>query len=159
MIVFLISGLWHGAGWTFVLWGAYHGLILIIENLLGMKKYKDVVTLSKKPKGRIEIMKILITFIIINIGWIIFRADSWGELLLFFRSLFSNYNIPFSIQGNNIKILALASIFLIIVDYLYRKLEFPFQNIQHIPVLYYVIFFMLIISCRGGIVDFIYFKF
>jgi alginate O-acetyltransferase complex protein AlgI len=64
LIVFLISGLWHGANWTFVVWGAYHGILMILAVLLG---------------GRVrlpDIVKRLSTFALVSVGWVFFRADS-----------------------------------------------------------------------------------
>lgn len=62
-VTFLISGLWHGANWTFVIWGALNGIYLIIEAILFKKQRKGV-------------LNILITFILINFSWIFFRANS-----------------------------------------------------------------------------------
>lgn len=69
MVVFLCSGLWHGASWTFVLWGAVHGALLILH-----RKFS-------KRLGRVpHYLKVLITFLIINFTWIIFRAGSLLQL-------------------------------------------------------------------------------
>ena len=65
-IVFLISGLWHGAGWNFIVWGAYHGFFLILE------RYKLLQWYSYIP----PFIRVLITFIIINTGWILFRVEN-----------------------------------------------------------------------------------
>lgn len=66
ILTFLVSGLWHGANWTFIIWGALHGLYLIIDSLLG----------SKRKKG---IINILITFAEINFAFIFFRANSLAD--------------------------------------------------------------------------------
>jgi alginate O-acetyltransferase complex protein AlgI len=71
--VFLISGLWHGAAWTFVLWGAYHGLFLVADRLF-------LVPLMKKV-GKIPAT--LITYIIVLFGWVLFRADDAAHALGF----------------------------------------------------------------------------
>lgn len=71
--VFLISGLWHGAAWTFVLWGAYHGLFLVADRLF-------LVSLLKKV-GRIPAT--IITYIIVLFGWVLFRADDAGHAIGF----------------------------------------------------------------------------
>lgn len=64
--VFLISGLWHGASWTFVIWGAYHGFFLICDRLFLDKLLQ--------PAGRL--VRTALTFVIAVIGWVLFRADS-----------------------------------------------------------------------------------
>lgn len=77
--VFLVSGLWHGAAWNFVLWGAFHGLFLILDRLFLLKFYKVI---GKYPS-------ILITFIITMLGWVLFRTDSLNQAIYFAEKLFS----------------------------------------------------------------------
>lgn len=76
MIVFLLSGLWHGAGWGFLIWGALHGLVQVAERLL---------------KGKISLPKPLswlLTFLFVNVAWVFFRAGSVGEALTLLSRLF-----------------------------------------------------------------------
>ncbi|UXP32934.1 MBOAT family protein [Reichenbachiella agarivorans] len=73
-ITFVISGLWHGANWTFIVWGAYHGLWLIIEKW-GPK-------LVHTP-----VIRIPLTFLIVNIGWMIFRANHISDVGLIFNQI------------------------------------------------------------------------
>lgn len=81
LIVWLLTGLWHGAAWNFVIWGFYYGLLLLLEKLFLNK------ILDKIP----NIIKWLYTFIVVMIGWVIFRSNSLNELLLFIKLMF-NYN-------------------------------------------------------------------
>lgn len=86
LLVFIISGFWHGAKWTFIIWGAIHGVILILESFL----YE--ITL---PKNRIiKSLKIIITFTIVCFGWIFFRANSLNDAFYIINdiSTLSNYN-------------------------------------------------------------------
>lgn len=78
-IVFLISGFWHGAMWSFILWGAYHGFFLVIERLFLLKVYQKI--------GRIP--AILITFIIVVIGWVPFKLESISLTVKYLRAMFS----------------------------------------------------------------------
>ncbi|MBI1288186.1 MAG: MBOAT family protein [Flavobacteriales bacterium] len=77
-VVFLISGLWHGASWNFVIWGAYHGLFLVLERLFLGKFYKFI--------GRIP--STVITFFIAILGWVIFRAETLGDAMNYYHALF-----------------------------------------------------------------------
>ena len=77
LIVFLICGLWHGANWTYLVWGLYNVLLFLPLILLGKsKRYKDA------PLARKQLPQMLLTFVLVTIGWIIFRApslsDAWG---------------------------------------------------------------------------------
>jgi alginate O-acetyltransferase complex protein AlgI len=76
--VFLVSGLWHGASWCFVLWGAYHGLFLVIERIFLLSFYSKV--------GKL--MSTLITFFIVTIGWVFFRIEKISDAFLFISRLF-----------------------------------------------------------------------
>ena len=80
-ICFLLSGLWHGAAWNFVLWGAFHGFFIVLEKRLESGKWK--VFLSP-----------LSTFLLVNFGWVLFRADSIEHAFDYYRAMFS-----FNFQG------------------------------------------------------------
>ena len=74
MVTFLVSGVWHGANWTFILWGLMHGLLQCAEKILGIDpkgKYANL-PLYRKLKP----VRILITFLLVNIAWILFRLPS-----------------------------------------------------------------------------------
>jgi len=78
-IVFFVSGLWHGASWNFVIWGAYHGLFLVLERMFLAQFYARI--------GRIA--SVLITFIVAILGWVIFRVETLSAAITYYRSLFS----------------------------------------------------------------------
>lgn len=77
--VFLISGLWHGASWTFIVWGAFHGLILILDRLFLLKFYEKI--------G--GFLSLVITFLLTVIGWVFFRAETLPQAFTYIRRLFS----------------------------------------------------------------------
>ncbi len=77
-ICFLISGLWHGANWNFVLWGAYNGLFLVIDKL-GWLRISNYLP---------RYINIVITFVLVMFGWVIFRTNSLSQLGGFFSALF-----------------------------------------------------------------------
>lgn len=102
LIVFLVSGFWHGSNWTFVIWGGIHGLFMIVERL-----YR---TLSKKHRERqdtesgniqakntistvvvwlLNIVKVLITFAVVTVLWSLFRADSLYQFGVLWRKIFA----------------------------------------------------------------------
>ena len=77
-IVFLLSGLWHGASWNFVIWGAFHGLFLILDKMFLLKIYERIGGL----------LSMLITFFITMIGWTIFRLEDFQVLKTYLTKLF-----------------------------------------------------------------------
>lgn len=80
LIVFLISGLWHGAGWTFVLWGAIHGAYLVAGRLLKPVRERVVgaIRMDRAPALH-EIVRMAVTFHVVTFAWIFFRADSLAD--------------------------------------------------------------------------------
>ncbi len=84
-IVMLLGGLWHGAAWTFIAWGAYHGLLLGSERLLGKK------TIYQKLPGP---LKVILTFILVLIGWVFFRAETFPLAIEYFKSMFVLSSYP-----------------------------------------------------------------
>lgn len=76
-IIFLVSGFWHGANWTFIVWGTYHALLFLPLILSGKnRKFTNNVAEGKILPGFKEFFQILFTFFLVVIGWIIFRADN-----------------------------------------------------------------------------------
>ncbi|MEM7585946.1 MAG: MBOAT family protein [Acidobacteriota bacterium] len=80
VIVFLLCGLWHGANWTFVLWGAFHGALLVIERLTGQRPTE---TASFVALRRACVM------LMVTLGWVIFRADSVQHAVAIYAAMFS----------------------------------------------------------------------
>jgi D-alanyl-lipoteichoic acid acyltransferase DltB (MBOAT superfamily) len=83
MITMLLGGLWHGAAWTFVLWGAFHGIILVIYRALGIS--------SEKPAPKwLAVAQGLIMFHLICLGWLLFRAHNLETVRIFLKSIIFN---------------------------------------------------------------------
>ena len=78
-IVFLLSGLWHGASWNFILWGAFHGLFLVLERLFLLSFYNKI--------GKL--LSTLITFLIVVVGWVYFRIEDLTYANHVVKSMFS----------------------------------------------------------------------
>ena len=79
-VIFLVSGIWHGANWTFLAWGAYHALLFLPLILLGAnRKYTNHVAEGRILPTWREALQILLTFSLVVIGWIIFRAKSIAQ--------------------------------------------------------------------------------
>tara|TARA_B110000046_G_scaffold149692_1_gene157906 strand:+ start:6806 stop:8227 length:1422 start_codon:yes stop_codon:yes gene_type:complete len=78
-LVFLLSGLWHGAEWNFIIWGAYHGLFLIMDRIFLLKLLKST--------GRIP--SVVFTFLVVMIGWVIFRLEKLADIKSYLLTLFS----------------------------------------------------------------------
>jgi len=89
-LVFLVSGLWHGASWNFVLWGAFHGFFLILDRLFLLKFLEKI---GKVPAA-------IFTFFVVAMAWVLFRIESWANAKIFYSQLIDIKDIKF-IQLNN----------------------------------------------------------
>ena len=94
-LVFLVSGIWHGAGWNFILWGILHGIFIILDKITEKYNFK----ISSKYKY-IYIFRIIFTFNIINVLWIFFRADSIQHAFKIIKAMFNIKNINLILSTN-----------------------------------------------------------
>lgn len=98
LIVFLVSGLWHGAGWTFVIWGGLHGAYIVIDALL--RQY-GISPFGNRDTAIVRFLKIALTFALVTFAWIFFRANSIDDALyvvghLFVFDTLGNLTSPFA---------------------------------------------------------------
>lgn len=158
-VVFLISGLWHGASWTFVIWGAYHGLFLILDRLFLLK------ILNKSGK----IFAIFFTFIATIIGWVLFRSETIDFAFLYIVKLFEfDFANTIEISSKFITVLGIAVIFSFITitrfgKNLESKLYFEDYKIKTFVIMSVICVILLLISTASisssGFNPFIYFRF
>jgi alginate O-acetyltransferase complex protein AlgI len=80
MVVFLLCGLWHGAGWTFIVWGAWHGFWLVIERALGRRPLYVAF-----PSA----IQVLLTFLLVTVGWVVFRAETLAQAWRMLATMFA----------------------------------------------------------------------
>lgn len=158
-IVFLISGLWHGASWNFIAWGAFHGLFLVFDRLFLIKLTK-----------RLGFINIPITFFISIIGWVIFRAETLSDAALYLSKMFSftSESITIIIKNEFWLILPFAFIFSfstlwpICETYLQRLYAFNYSAKRKMLILsFFVLIFWFSLSfvASSGFNPFIYFRF
>ena len=166
-VIFLLSGFWHGANWTFIAWGTYHALLFLPLILLGQnRKYTNQVAEGHLLPTWKEALQILITFGFVVLGWIIFRAETitqaWNILCsICSRSLLS---IPW-LHNRYFYIPLFLCLFLqIIVEWLNREkahsLELSFIN-NHVMkyLIYFVLITLIMLFTPPTASPFIYFQF
>lgn len=160
LVIFLLSGLWHGANWTFVTWGIYHGLLFIPLLLMDKNKLPDSNMIR-------SVISMLITFGFVTLGWIIFRADTLSMAFNYIADIFSDslFKIPKVSGANNVTaMLSLVFIILLlVVEWVNREKPFglDIRNIQS-PFVRYSIYAGILFSIYFFGADssnFIYFQF
>lgn len=158
LITFIVSGIWHGANWTFIIWGAFHGIIQIIEKALSIQK-------ETHKNKLIAIIRIIITFLLVNFAWIIFRIPSIDETWDIITKIFTSFSGDILANTNNSdKLLMLTGILILLIkeiteeffngEKLWSRINFGGRFII------YTILFIMIISI--GVLDsgqFIYVSF
>lgn len=119
-IVWFLTGLWHGASWNFILWGLFYAIILLIEKNFLHK------LLDKLPR----ILTWLYTFIIVNLGWLLFRVNSLNDLKQIIKSFFSPQNSFSSFLSNNFSIMPHLSFLIIGLIFMFPIGKFIQQKCQ-----------------------------
>lgn len=92
MIVFLVSGLWHGANWTFVIWGGLNGIYQVAGELTSDLRKKVSAKLNNKPNFSSMFLKMTVTFCLVGFSWIFFRANSIADAFTLIGNLFDEFN-------------------------------------------------------------------
>lgn len=105
-ITFLVSGIWHGANWTFILWGVIHGVVQIFEKFFGVQKYER--------KDRKRLFRILGTFIVVTFAWIFFRMPSIGDAFGVIEKIITDPVSAIFKSNNTNAVLTIAAIVTII---------------------------------------------
>lgn len=94
LVVFLISGLWHGANWTFVVWGAFHGSCIILSSMTaGIRKWFVHLIRLDKFQRTYNLIRIVITFSLVTLAWVFFRAESLPDAIYIITHLFTRLNL------------------------------------------------------------------
>lgn len=180
IIVFLISGLWHGAGWTFIIWGALHGFYLIFSDWSKewREKFARLIRLGKFP-GLYRQWKVAATFCLVAFAWIFFRANSLDDAFYIITHLFSGLDkiIDVNFLRYNLfveGVIGLAKIEIVLVVFLILAMQAVYfiggrenglsKQFDKKPLwlrwsVYYVLILLIMFFGIFGERDFIYFQF
>ncbi|KAB2813944.1 MBOAT family O-acyltransferase [Phaeocystidibacter luteus] len=167
-IIFLVSGFWHGANWTFIAWGALHA-ILFIPLLLSNKNrsHLNVVAEGSVFPSLTELLSMMGTFVLTTLAWIFFRADTIGEAFAYFTSLFdvSLIDVPHYSGYRDLVWLVPLVLTFVWVEWIGRRRKYAIEELSNRlknPALRYAVYFALmafIFAFAGKDQQFIYFQF
>ena len=165
-IVFGVSGLWHGANWTFVCWGLYHGCLIVIYKLLHINtKDKDILAAGRWLPTVKDMCRVVVTFLLVVVGWVIFRAENISQAWDFVSRMFLTAFDDFHFRLGSINTF-MAILLLMIVEYLQRNkghvLQFPDNRVFRCSSVRYTLYaciVLLMFFYAGEVQTFIYFQF
>ncbi|WP_262912760.1 MBOAT family O-acyltransferase [Membranihabitans marinus] len=165
-IIFLVSGFWHGANWTFIAWGFYHAA-LFIPSFLNKKNRKYITTNTDHffPDYK-ELINIITTFLLVTIGWVFFRADNISIAIDIIKKIILNFDFSIYHHPENrrmIDYIFAVSIMLTVEYILHKKHKIItyFNKYQYLRYSLYasLVFAIFIASSEHKDVSFIYFQF
>ena len=162
-VIFLLSGLWHGANWTFIAWGAFHALLFLPLILMGKnRKYRDTVAEGRLLPSLKEFGQMLLTFFLATVGWIIFKADSIGQAWNYMKGICST-SLLSRPDASGVTGFAVAIVIMLLVEWFQRDKEhgFDLSGIKGGVIRYaaYLAVLFLTFAFGGHAVNFIYFQF
>lgn len=165
-IIFLISGFWHGANWTFVFWGLIHALIFMPILLVGQNtKYKNTVIAaqSKLPSLR-EIMSVLGVFVVVSLSWVVFRSETIIDAFNYLGGILKGSYLPY-LHPNGYRMMDYYILIVAFVCYEYiirndERSPFNFTNKYLRFAIYALVILIMMLFYDSGIDrSFIYFQF
>lgn len=160
LIIFTVSGFWHGANWTFIIWGFLNGLYFI-PLLLSQKNRSNLDTVAQNSKlpSLKEIFQIAVTFFITLIAWVFFRAENVSQAFSYLGNMFSASLFTIPQRRDTIPLILI----LVLVEWIQRKKQHGLEidGIKFVAlrwVIYYLVIF-IILNFGGSQQQFIYFQF
>ena len=158
MIVFTVSGLWHGAAYTFIIWGAMHGACMVIERLVygeRIKRISDKFTLA-------NLLRLMLTFTIVNFAWVFFRVSDLGDVMTVFRKIFTAPGGLF--LDTNILFMAFGAMAIVFIYDLIKEMNLnihllssKYMAVRYITAVLLIVYILAFGVLNGG--SFIYFQF
>ena len=156
-VTFLVSGIWHGANWTFIFWGILHGVFQVIEKMLGWQKC----TTSSKL---IRFSRILLTFVLVSIAWIFFRQPTIGDAFGVIERILTEHGALFKPSNKDV-VFSLLSIGIVVCADLMREFQTKkFYRLVQTPIIvrwcmYYALLLLILLSGVFDSSQFIYVSF
>ena len=165
-VVFLLSGMWHGANWTFIVWGLYHAALFLPTVLMGRKSQSDIVAKGRILPSLKELGQMFFTFCLVLFGWILFRSESISDFVQYCEELCQMGTLRACYRlfiQSDIWPKMVFIIIMLVVEWLQRDKEHGLVLDKMKPWLRWVICFIIVlmISCftDNEIGSFIYFQF
>lgn len=161
-IIFLVSGFWHGANWTFIAWGLINAIYFLPLLLLNKNRHNlEDINFKWNREGLQTLLNILFTFTITTFAWIFFRAKSISDAFLYIKKMFTNLNFDIQYLGNERyapELLALVGVF-VLFEWFHKYKNEPISGKYENVKLLLCIMAILALGVFSDYKEFIYFQF
>ncbi len=158
LLTMMLGGLWHGAAWSYLVWGTYHGLCLVVERAICGRRENciSVMHWQKVSHG----LSVTFVFVMVSFGWLLFMLPNFSEAVLYVRCIFSNYDSGAFIDLKLIPI-AIYAIPVVMYHAIYclRERAWVQRYVLRFDYILYGIMLFLILTNSGSASSFVYFQF
>lgn len=163
-VIFLLSGLWHGASWNYVAWGAYHAMLFLPLILLGRnRRYRDTVAAGRLLPSPADLLRMLTTFMFVVLGFVIFRNPTLGDAVNYMACLFRGGGEWLNPLDEQWYLMVLWVAVMIVVEWFNRERQHGFSRQPRNTVVrwlgYMVLIFIIVAFMQTKELPFIYFQF
>ncbi|WP_349663562.1 MBOAT family protein [Cellulophaga lytica] len=165
--IFIVSGFWHGANWTFIFWGLFHALLFLPSFILGTnRKYVEIAKSGFNIVTAIKnVYRTVLTFALVTVGWVFFRAETISDAFTYLKRIVTVFSVGDYSHPNGYRLIdyLLLLLFFVAYEYIIRNKErnpISFKN-KYVRLLVYIllVFLMLLFYDDGVDRSFIYFQF
>ena len=166
-IIFLVSGFWHGANWTFIVWGALNALYIMPSIILNTNRNNlDIVAKGRFFPTLKEIFSIVVTFSLTVFAWIFFRSSNITNALNYISQMFSGslFSIPVFPNMRKAKVIIIVTLIFLLIEWIGREEQYAIAKLtlkrpKVIRYTFYYFIIVMIVVLHGNANQFIYFQF
>lgn len=156
-LTFLVSGVWHGANWAFIVWGMIHGFFQIAEKMLGLNKFQS--------NGLRKVVRVMVTFFIVNLAWIFFRMPTVGQAFEVIKLMLFNHQTTLATITPSMSLFIIVSVIIVMLkdlvdEFLPQRYSLFHNQYTIVRWTVYVVLMCMVLTC--GVFDnsqFIYVSF
>ncbi len=168
IIIFLVSGFWHGPNWTFIIWGLIHALLFLPLLLFNRNRANmEIIAHDRMLPSIIDILRILTTFFLVTLAWVFFRAETVGDAFVYLSGIFDKSVLTMPSFEDGYKMIYLWLIFgvFLLIEWLGRRGKHALERIDAIKYrvvrwsIYSFLIFVIGMYMRSEDIPFIYFQF
>jgi alginate O-acetyltransferase complex protein AlgI len=154
LVTMLLGGLWHGANWTFVVWGGYHGALLSLERVLRYNEFSK----RRRNVAPFRILAAIGTFAVVSLGWVLFRSPSFAEAAGIFGMLFSGTMGASMLDGSLVVLTGIVVALEVVAETRVVRIRYT-QVALRASIAALLLFVLEVASYPGEAAQFIYFRF